>query len=270
MNLIDAILLGAVQGVTEFLPISSTGHLILARHLFGIQQDALAASLFDILIQLGTWVAVVIFYRRDLRAIAMDAWSGLRGKPGPQARLGWLLLLATLPAVLVGWLLKESIIGDLNGLFLTGVFLTGNTILLLLAEFVDRRPREGRKLNEGDALSIGAFQVLALLPAISRSAATLAGGMTRNLTRPNAARFAFLMAVPIMPAAALVAFMDLGGLPHAQGLWLPLVAGFAASTVVGYLAIRWLLGYLSHRSTLPFAFYCLIIGLLTIAISLIA
>ncbi|MEX2161795.1 MAG: undecaprenyl-diphosphate phosphatase [Anaerolineales bacterium] len=269
MDLIHALLLGAIQGVTEFLPISSTGHLILTRHLFGIQQDALAASLFDILIQLGTWVAVLIYYRQDVVAITKDTWGAIRGKPGPQARLGWLLLLATLPAVVIGWLLKGSIIGDLNGLFLTGVFLIGNTLLLLLAEYVDRRPRAGRTLNEADALTIGGFQVLALLPAISRSAATLAGGMVRNLTRPDAARFAFLMAIPIMPAAAVVAFLDLGSLPNAQGLLLPLLAGFLAATVVGYFAIRWLLGYLSHRSTWPFAIYCLIAGLLTIAVSLV-
>lgn len=264
MTFWQSILLGAIQGVTEFLPISSSGHLILARTLLGVQQDPLAAFIFDVLIQLGTWVAVLVYYWRDLVAIAKDMLSALRGQPGPQAKLGWLIVLATIPAVIVGWFLKDSMTGDIGALPLTGVFLLVNAALLILAELASRRTRKLEGANTTDALWVGAFQALALLPAISRSASTLAGGMLRNFERREAARFAFLMAVPIMPAAAVIALLDLGRLPDANGLLMPLVLGFLAATVAGYLSIRWLLQYLSNRSLYPFAGYCLAVGMLVL------
>ncbi|MEX2144374.1 MAG: undecaprenyl-diphosphate phosphatase [Anaerolineales bacterium] len=260
MNLFEAALLGIIQGVTEFLPISSSGHLLLARDFLGIVQDAQAAFIFDVLVQLGTWVAILIYYWKDVAAIGLDMAGGLRGRPGGQARLGWLLLLASVPAVIAGWLIKDSLTGEVSGLFLTGIFLVTNALLLSLAELVGRRVREIKEASGKDALWIGMFQALALLPAVSRSAATLAGGLTRNFTRPDAARFAFLMAVPVMPAAAVVALLDLGSLPEASELLLPLVTGFLVSTVVGYLSIRWLLNYLARHSLFPFAVYCLVAG----------
>lgn len=266
MTLLQSILLGAIQGVTEFLPISSSGHLILARTLLGIQQEALPAFVFDVLIQLGTWVAVLIYYWRDLIEIANDMLHGLRGKPGPQARLGWLIVLATIPAVIVGWFLKDSMTGDIGALPLTGVFLLVNAGLLLLAELASRRTRALDQAQPADALWIGAFQALALLPAVSRSASTLAGGMLRNFERREAARFAFLMAVPIMPAAGVVALLDLGRIPDANGLLIPLVLGFLTATIAGYLSIRWLLHYLSNRSLYPFAGYCLVVGILVLVL----
>lgn len=270
MNLIEAILLGVVQGVTEFLPVSSSGHLLLVRQLLGIHQEAQAAFIFDVLIQLGTWVAILIYYWKDLVAIAADVWRGLRGQPAPQARLGWLLALATVPAVIAGWLIKDAMTGEVSALLLTGVFLLVNAVLLAVAERLGRRTRQIKDANVLDAVWIGAFQAAALLPAVSRSAATLAGGLTRNFTRPDAARFAFLMAVPIMPAAAVVALLDLDSLPSAGGLLLPLGIGFIVATIVGYLSIRWLLNYLSRHSSLPFAIYCVAVGAAAILISLVA
>ena len=270
MNLIEAILLGTVQGVTEFLPVSSSGHLLLARQLFGIQQETQAAFIFDVLVQLGTWVAIVIHYSKELMAIAGDMWRGLRRQPAPQARLGWLLALASVPALIAGWLTRDAMTGAVSGLLLTGVFLLINALLLVVAELVGTRTRQIKDANGVDAIWAGVFQAAALLPAVSRSAATLAGGLTRNFTRPDAARFAFLMAVPIMPAAAVVAFLDLGNLPSAGGLLLPLGIGFIVSTVVGYASIRWLLNYLSRHSSYPFAIYCVAVGVAAILISLAA
>jgi len=267
MNLFEATLLGVIQGVTEFLPISSSGHLLLARELLGIGQESQAAFIFDVLVQLGTWVAILLYFWKDLAGIAVDMWQGLRGRAAPQARLGWLLALATIPAVLAGWLIKDAMTGAISGLLLTGAFLLTNALLLGLAELAGRRTRQIENMNSKDAVWIGAFQALALLPAVSRSAASMAGGLTRNLTRPAAARFAFLLAVPVMPAAALVALLDLGSLPNAGNLLLPLGIGFVAATVVGYLSIRWLLNYLARHSLYPFAIYCLVVGLAAIVIS---
>lgn len=267
MELLHILLLGVIQGITEFLPISSSGHLILARHLFSIPQESQAAFIYDVLIQLGTWVAVLVYYRDDIRAIATDMWAGLRGRPGPQARLGWLIALATLPAVLIGWPLKDWMAGELSGLFFTGVFLLVNAGLLALAEWVGRRSRSLAEANWQDSLWIGLGQALALLPAVSRSAGTMAGGMLRNFNRRDAARFAFLMSVPVMPAAAVAGFWDLGHLPDAGSLGLPLLGGFLVSAVVGYFSIRWLISYLSRNSFFPFAIYCSIVGLITLFFS---
>ncbi len=270
MHLIHAILLGIVQGLTEFLPISSSGHLILARHLLGIGQETQAAFVFDILVQMGTWLAVVIFYWRDLLAIATDMLRGLAGKPGPQARLGWLIGLATIPALIVGWMTKDAMTGEMSGLFFTGIFLIVNAVLLTIAELAGHRKRQVIDVKWVDALWIGLFQAIALLPAVSRSAATISGGMTTNLTRRDAARFAFLMSVPVMPAAAVVGLLDLGSLPNAAALIFPLAVGFLVAAVVGFLSIRWLLGYLSNHSFFPFVCYCLVVGGAVTVMSLLA
>lgn len=268
MTVIEATLLGIVQGLTEFIPVSSSGHLILARHLFGIQIENGPAFVFDILIQMGTWVAVLVHFRNDLTSIVSAMLAGVRGKSASQARLGWLLLLATLPAVVVGWLLRKSMSGELSGLLATGLFLIATAALLVVAEFFGQRKKETKSLNAIDAIWVGTFQVLALFPGVSRSAATLSGSMTRNLTRTDAARFAFLLAVPVMPGAAAVALLDLGQLPEANGLVIPLLVGFIFSAVVGYASIRWLLKYLSTHSLFPFAAYCTLVGLIAIAVSI--
>ena len=271
MDLFQAILLGIVQGFTEFIPVSSSGHLLLARQLLGMQQETQGAFAFDVLIQMGTWVAVVIYYWRDLIAIAGDMINSLLRRPAPQARLGWLLILATIPAVLIGWLAKDAMTGELaSGLSATGLFLIANAAFLVAAELFGNRKRFMEDLKNSDAVWIGVFQAAALLPAVSRSASALSGGMTRNLERRQAARFAFLMAVPIMPAAAMVELLDLGSLPGAGDLIIPLLLGFLAAAVVGYLSIRWLLSYLSTRSFYPFAIYCAAVGLIAILFSLIA
>ena len=264
MNLIEALLLGAVQGFTEFIPISSTGHLLLTRQLFGMNQEIQGAFVFDLLIQMGTWVAVVIFYWHDLISIGKDMLRSLRRQPAPQARLGWLLVVATIPAVTVGWLAKDSMTGMVSGLGATGFFLVANALFLFVAELFGNHKKRAEDLRGSDALWIGIFQASALLPAISRSAATLSGAMTRNLRRRQAARFAFLMAVPIMPAAAVVGLLDLGSLPNANELFLPLLVGFLASAIIGYFSIRWLLNYLSNRSLYPFAIYCMVVGITAI------
>lgn len=262
MNLWHAALLGVVQGLTEFVPVSSSGHLILARYLLGLPGEDQVGFIFDVLVQMGTWVAVVVYFRQELITIAKDMFANIfERKPATsEARIGWLVLLATVPAIIAGWLLKDSIIGTLTSMPATGILLIGTALLLAAAEFIGRHNEGVEDLKTGDALWIGFAQVLALLPAISRSAATMFGGMTRNLRRRQSARFAFLMAVPIMPAAAVVAFLQLETLPAANQILVPVVVGFLASAIVGYITIRWLLHYLANRSLFPFAIYCAVLG----------
>lgn len=262
MTLFQAAVLGIVQGLTEFLPISSSGHLILARNWLGLPAEDSTAFVFDVLIQLGTWLAVLAYFRNDLLAIAKDMLAGLRTRSASHnARLGWLVLLSMLPAVVVGWLIKDSM-DTFSSLAYTGVFLIVNGLLLVAAELLGKKQRQLNTLTTADALWVGAAQILALLPAVSRSASTLFGGMLRHFDRRQAARFAFLMSVPIMPAAGFVALLQLGNLAGAASLLLPLAVGFVAAALVGYVAIRWLLGYLATHSFYPFAAYCAVLGIL--------
>lgn len=261
MNLIQAALLGIVQGLTEFLPISSSGHLILARNWLGLPAEDASAFVFDVLIQLGTWLAVLAYFRKDLLAITTDVLASLRTrKTSPNARLGWLVLLSMLPAVIVGWFIKDSM-ETFSSLTYTGIFLIVNALLLVAAEWLGKKQRQLSELTAADAVWIGVAQIFALLPAVSRSASTLFGGMLRNLDRRQAARFAFLMSVPIMPAAGIVALMQLGSLAGAASLLLPLAVGFTAAAIVGYIAIDLLLRYLATHSFYPFAIYCTALGL---------
>lgn len=265
MTLVQAFILGIVQGLTEFIPVSSSGHLVLVPHLLGWEFDHGQAFIFDVLVQWGTLFAVFVYYWRDLTAIvAAFSRDLLAGKPlaTEDARMGWYLIIATIPAVVVGLLGKDYIEAAFASPRATGFFLLGTAALLVLAELVGKRCRHTAEITWFDALWIGCSQVLALLPGVSRSGATIAGGMTRNLTRPAAARFSFLMSVPVMLGAGVLAFKDLFALRTGADFLLPLLVGFLAALVSGYLAIRWLIAFLSKHSLYVFAGYCLVIGTL--------
>lgn len=263
MNLLQAALLGIVQGLTEFLPISSSGHLILARHWLGLPAQDSAAFVFDVLVQLGTWLAVLAYFYKDLLAIGTDMLASLtrRRAASANARLGWLVLLSMLPAVVVGWLIKDNL-EEYSSLTYTALFLIVNALLLVAAEWLGQKRRQLAEMGVADAGWIGVAQIFALLPAVSRSASTLFGGMARHLTRQDAARFAFLMSVPIMPAAGFVALLQLGSLSEAGSLVAPILVGFVFAALMGYVAIRWLLRYLATHSFYPFAIYCTGLGIL--------
>ncbi len=265
MTLFQALLLGLVQGLTEFLPISSSGHLVLVPSFLGWHLKAEVAFAFDVLVQMGTLMAVVAYFWPELKAIV---WGWLRavGRRAPgatlEARLGWYLLLATLPAVVGGLLLGSQVEAAFDNPRAVGGFLLFTAALLLGADALARRQRNLAHLNAGDALIMGLFQVLALFPGVSRSGATIAGGLLRGLDRPTAARFSFLMSVPVMLGAGALTLADLLRHPQAAtAAALPLAAGFVTAAVSGYLAIRWLLRYLMHHSLRAFAVYCALVGL---------
>ena len=185
----------------------------------------------------------------------------------PQARLGWLLVLASIPAGLFGLAVKDAIEAAFSSPTATALFLFVTAGLLLVAERVGKRSRELESLTWKDALWIGAFQAAAVFPGISRSGSTIAGGMTRDLQRPAAARFSFLMSVPIMLAAGGLALLDLAEMPAAGENFLVFLPGFLAAAVVGYFSIRWLLGYLTHRPLYIFSIYCVALGALTLIVT---
>jgi len=269
MSLLQAILLGMIQGLTEFLPISSSAHLVIAPFLLNWQLDPQITFTFDVLVQNGTLVAVVIYFWKDLWAILRAFVLGLmRRQPftDPVSRLGWFILLASLPAGILGILVKPFVEAAFHSVLATSLFLGVTAILLLMAEWLGRRTRPLESIRWLDALVMGVFQALAIFPGISRSGATISGGMLRNLDRRAAARFSFLMSVPIMLAAGGLETLDALKIPNITHFLLPILAGFTAAAVTGYLAIHWLLGYLQKHPLGWFAVYCLLAGGLTIAV----
>jgi undecaprenyl-diphosphatase len=264
MTWLQAIVLGIVQGLTEFLPISSSAHLVLVPWLMGWTFEADAAFVFNILVQLGTLVSVILYFRRDLLAIARAMWEGaLRRQPlnEPASRLGWMILLASVPAGLAGILLKDLVEQAFASPLAVCVFLLINAGLMIGAERLARPERNLEAVNASDALAIGAAQILALFPGISRSGSTISAGIVRRLLRPEAARFSFLMSIPVMVGAGMIATLDLVRSPSAVQQIGPILAGFTSAAIVGYLAIRWLLGFLARNSLKPFAIYCAALGL---------
>ncbi|MBN1484161.1 MAG: undecaprenyl-diphosphatase UppP [Chloroflexia bacterium] len=267
----EALVLGLIQGVTEFLPVSSSGHLVLMQHLLGWIKELPTEVLltFDTTVHLGTLVAVLGVFWRDLLDI-LQAWGqGLRqGRPlgTPQARLAWWIALGTVPAALAGLLLEETFEKLFASPRAVGGILLLTAVLLLLGEFLGRRQRGLENLSWWEALLVGLAQAAAIAPGLSRSGATIAAAMLRGLRREEAARFSFLLSVPIITGTGLLQLLRLLG-TEALSLSLPaLLAGFAAAALAGYAAIRFLLNYVRQRPLYPFALYCAILGVLVMVL----
>jgi len=271
MSILQSIILGIIQGITEFLPISSSGHLVIVPYLLRWDIPDADAFIFNILVQVASLLAVLIYFRNDLIVITR-AWfvslANRRPFADPNARQGWLLILATIPGGLIGLGLKSTIERAFASPTTAAFFLLITAGLLLIAEQVGKRTKKRADLNWIDAVWIGISQGLAVFPGISRSGATITGGMARQLDRPAAARFSFLMSVPVMLAAGLLASIDLINMPASASLLGTYIPGFLASAVVGYLSIRWLIGYLTHRPLYVFAIYCGALGLFVLALNL--
>lgn len=272
MSIIQAILLGIIQGLTEFLPISSSAHLVLVPYFFGWQFPADEAFVFNVLVQNGTLLAVIVYFWKDLIAIFSSFFRCLfQRKPfaEPEARLGWYLILATIPAGLFGLLAKDFIESVFSNISMTAVFLFITAGMLLIAERISKGKRDLEVVDWKDALVIGGFQALAVFPGISRSGSTITGGMLMGLKRTAAARFAFLMSIPIMLAAGLLETLQLFEMPNVSSFLPVVAAGFLAAAVVGYLSIRWLITYLMRHSLTAFSIYCVIVGVITLILTAI-
>lgn len=271
MTLLQAILLGIVQGITEWLPVSSTAHLILVPWVLGWKLDPAAQFPFDVLVQDGTLLAVVVYFRRDLLGIARAVLEGLKRRAPlatPESRIGWWIVLGTLPGAAAGLAFKSFFRSLHERPAIVAGILLGATALLFLGERMGKRLRGTDSLTARDALGIGAAQAVALFPGVSRSAATIAAGLLAGLERPAAARFSFLLSIPIMAGVGVLETVDLLRQPE-PGRFLPaLAAGFLAAAVVGYAAIHWLLGYLARRPLTVFAWYRIAAGIALLLLAL--
>lgn len=265
MTLFHAFLLGIVQGLTEFIPVSSTAHLLITEKLLNIPVDDRLFS-FSVIVQLGTVLATLAFFWNDIWQITTSFFLGIyQRKPFEtlNARLGWLILVATIPALIAGYLLRGVVQTMFEEPFLqSGIRLLITAILLTGVEYFDTRTRTLESATWLDALSVGLFQVLAVFPGASRSGTTIAGGMIRGLDRPSAARFAFLISGPILLAAGAYQMIDVIRMPGTKEFLPFLLTGFVTAAVVGWLAIKWLIAYLSKHSLYVFAAYCGILGII--------
>lgn len=270
MSIFQAIILGIVQGLTEFLPVSSSGHLVLIPYFLGWVFPTEQIFPFNVLVQLGTLLAVIVYFRKDLWKIIKAVVLGLvHRQPFKEfdARLGWLLILATLPAVVVGLLIKNLVESVFQSPAWVAGFLLLTAVFIVIAELVGKRKRKLQTAGWKDALWIGGWQVISLFPGVSRSGATIAGGMTRNLDRPSAARFSFLMSIPVFIGAGLIGVLDLVNIQHLSQFLLPLGIGFVLAAIVGFFSIHFLLRLISKHSFYPFAIYCALLGLFTFGFS---
>jgi undecaprenyl-diphosphatase len=258
VNLFQAFLLGIIQGLTEFIPVSSTAHLLITQKLLKIPADDAMFS-FLVIVQLGTLVSLFAFYWQDLLAIVKATFDFRRSTP--ERNLGIYIIVATIPALLAGYFLKDAVEALFKQPMLqASIRLFSAAVLLTLAELLTRKNRNLNSMTWLDALVIGLFQIIAVFPGASRSGTTISGGMFRGFDRPSAARFAFLMSVPVMLAAGGYEMLDVIRMPNLGG-FLPLLAvGFVTAAVVGWFAIKWLIDYLSKRSLYVFAIYCAVIG----------
>jgi undecaprenyl-diphosphatase len=263
MTLFHAFLLGIMEGLTEFIPVSSTAHILVLSKLLGIPSDDRMFS-FSVIVQLGTVIALLIYFWKDIWHITEAFIFGIiHRKPfeNLNARLGWLVIVATIPALIAGFLLKDVVQTMFEDPFLqAGVRLLITAIVLFAVEYFDKRQRTLESATWLDALSVGLFQVLAIFPGASRSGMTIAGGMIRGFNRPGAARFAFLMSAPILLAAGGYESLKVIALPGTHAFLPYLITGFVTSAFVGWLAIKWLIDYLSKRSLYIFAIYCAFLG----------
>ncbi|MCK6540098.1 MAG: undecaprenyl-diphosphatase UppP [Anaerolineales bacterium] len=260
MTLLHAFILGIVQGLTEFIPVSSTAHLLIGQNLFGLPADEAMFS-FLVIVQLGTLVSLFSFYWKDWLAIVRATFD-LRHST-PERDLGIFIILATVPALLAGYLLKDAVeMLFRQPMLQASIRLFAAALLLTLAESLTKKNRTLDSMTWFDALFVGVMQIIAVFPGASRSGTTISGGMFRGFDRPSAARFAFLMSVPVMLAAGGYEVLDVLQMPN-LGEFLPLLAvGFVTAAIVGWFAIKWLIGYLSRRSLYVFAVYCAVIGTL--------
>ncbi len=272
MSVLQAIVLGIVQGLTEFIPVSSTAHLILVEKAFGWEFGKDLDFAFNVLIQLGTTVALIIYFWADLWNIVRAVISGLLQRAplnSADARLGWLVVVATIPAVVFGLLLKNFFEALQEQPFVVAIVLILTSALLFWGERIGRRIRALASATWFDGIVVGLAQALALVPGVSRSGATISGALARDFERTSAARLSFLMSVPALIGASVVATRDLVKTPDLGAILVPLGAGFVVAGIVGFLSIHWLLRYLSRHPLYVFGGYRVLAGIVFIALLLL-
>jgi undecaprenyl-diphosphatase len=263
LNIFEAVLLGAVEGVTEFLPVSSTGHLTIVEKLLGYRIDDPDITAFTAIIQSGAVLATVIFLRRDIARI-VPAW--LRGlvdgkrRADPDYRFGWAVILGSIPIGIVGLLFQDTIETTLRSLWFVAAALIVWSGVMAFADHAATQVRHEDDVRWKDTLVIGVVQCLALIPGISRSGATMSAGLLRDLDRVTVTRLSFFLSIPaLLGATVLQVAQESGNIAQGVG-WVPTITATVVSFVVGYAAVAWLLRFIARHSYSVFVAYRLVLG----------
>ena len=266
MDYLDAVILGIVEGLTEFLPVSSTGHLTIAEKALGLELDAPAVTAYTAVIQMGAILAVVVYFARDLvrimtawcRGLVNAEWRGHRDH-----RMGWYVIVGSIPVGVAGLLGKELITGPLRSLWVVGVALVVWSGVMWAAERVATQERGEKQLTLRDAILVGLAQVVSLVPGVSRSGATISTGLFLGLDRVAATRLSFFLSIPALLAAgvyelpdALDGSLDIG----------PIVVGTVVAFVVAYASVAWLLKFVAHHSIAWFVPYRIVLGVVVLGL----
>ena len=267
MNIIQGIIIGIVQGLTEFLPVSSSAHLVFIQKILGVQ----SSLAFDTFLHLGTLIAVMWFFRYDIYKMILSWLSSirdiLRGRfregfySDPYKRLAWYVILATIPVGIVGVLFEDSVDSLFAGaLYVPAFFLFVTGTILYLSQRMTSGEINYNTITKKEALFMGLGQACAILPGLSRSGTTIAAGLTIGLNKEFAAKFSFILSIPAILGAFLLQAKDIGSAMDAN--FLPVFLGFIASIIAGYMAIKWMLDLIQNKSLDIFAYYCWVIGIL--------
>ena len=261
MDLINAIILGLVQGLTEFLPISYSAHLRIVGEFLPSAEDP--GATFTAITQLGTETAVIIYFWKDITRIIGAWFRSLRGsipRNDPDARLGWIVIIGTIPIVIVGYFAQEAIRSSLRSLWITAIVLIVFGILLGLADLLGKRTKELADVSYRDGIAIGLAQMLALIPGVSRSGASTSAGLALGYTRPTAARISFLLAIPAVFGSGLYELVHSLGEPEGAYGYAETAVATVVAFAVGLGVIAFLMRYISTHSFLPFVVYRLLLG----------
>jgi len=260
MNLLHAVVLGALQGFAEVLPISSSAHLILVPWLLNWPESGLT---FDVALHLGTFIALAAYFRRDIIELVFNTFDAIstRSLNTPAKRLPFLIVAATVPAAVVGKLFEHQVEEIFRSSpLLIASFLVVFGLLLGLVDMLGRKRRVLDEISSGNAMLIGVLQCLALIPGVSRSGITITAGLMLGFTRETAARFSFLMSLPIVAGAALLKTLEIAkhGIPAGEGL--PMLVGIIVSAITGYISVAFLLRYVQKQTLSPFVWYRVMVG----------
>jgi undecaprenyl-diphosphatase len=267
MSLWQAILLGIVEGITEFLPVSSTGHLTITEKLLGLQIDDPAVTGYTAVIQVGAIAAVFVYFWRDISRLTAAWFRGLTSAPARQDgdyRLAWYVIAGSIPIGIVGFAAQDLIKGPLRSLWWVAGSLIVWSMAMAFAEYAATQTRSEKQLTLTDTLVLGFAQCLALVPGVSRSGATITAGLLRDLDRVTATRLSFFLGVPALTAAGIYELKDaLGG--DSVGI-LALIVGTVVSFLVAYVSIAWLLRFVAHHTMLGFVWYRVILGVVVLVL----
>jgi len=267
MDIIQGIIIGIVQGLTEFLPVSSSAHLVFIQKLLGVE----SSLAFDTFLHLGTLIAVLWFFRWDIFKMLKSWWLSIgdilqgRFREGfyadPYKRLAWYVILATIPVGIVGVLFEDSVDALFSGaLYVPAFFLFVTGTILYLSQRMASGNVNMHNISKKEALFMGLGQACAILPGLSRSGTTIAAGLTIGLDKEFAAKFSFILSIPAILGAFVLQVKDIGAAMDAN--FLPILLGFIASIIAGYMAIKWMLDLVQNRSLDIFSYYCWVMGII--------